>query len=214
MNHISYHKETMKEQIQKPFTVKRWTLMTCAGGGIGILLIFGLGALTETLGIGGDSGGQAGIGIGMGAGVGWMQAIALRKHIQATQKWFWFSVLGFSASYILFDIIVIFIPVDLRAETVLPLASALGAAFAGWLQYYFLLKSISPRAKRWVIYNCGSWLLAHLFTESIFLINMGKEPRYIIIPLIFIMLLVGGGPLLGILTGRFFVSVFKKENTP
>ena len=206
----------MTEKIQKQITVTRWTLLTWAGWTAGIIFIIGIGAIAETFGLGSDSGGQAIIGVGMGAGVGLMQWVALRNHLKSPFRWFWFSLIGFSVPYFCFDLVNSFITIDITADKALVFTTAIGGVLTGWLQYNYMLKGISPKAGRWVLYNGAAWLTAHLLFNSFFALNTHGLPRYIVIPLALIMMLVGGGgaPVLGIITGRAMVSILKNDNEP
>ncbi len=206
----------MNQKSQKKLTQNRWIWLTTAGWFIGILLIFVLGIFAEIiLPAKEESGSQLGIGIAMGIGVGLMQWVVLRKYLESVQKWLWFSILGFTLSYVSFDIIASNVNSNLKPEVVLPFATTMGALISSWLQYKFILRNITPKAYNWIAYSTIAWLLAHLFT-------MGTWPFFSMpipfkLPKIFYFIVmiiypVVGGPLLGYITGRFIVPVINKQN--
>ena len=162
-----------------------------------------------------ESGGQAAVGIGMGTGVGLMQWIILRKYLKSVQKWFWFSIIGFTLSYVSFDLIAANIDLSVKAEFALPFATTLGALFSGWLQFKFILRNITSKASNWIAYNTIAWLLAHLITSGMLLINM-KTPFIMpkaVIAIFALIFITIGGPILGFITGRFIVPVINKQTS-
>ena len=199
----------MEQQIQKPLKLKKWIWLTIAGWFIGVALVIGLGILAETILQGKEGlGGQALVGVGMGIGVGLMQWIILRKYLRSALNWLWCSILGFTVAYVAFDIVASFITIGFDGATILPLATFIGALISGWLQYAFVLKKSVANSKGWIVYNAVAWLLAHLLTMGMFLIEIPKQSGVLgvlIIILAFVFILIGG-PLLGFITGRFLVS--------
>jgi hypothetical protein len=198
-----------EQHTPKPLTVLKWTLLTWAGWAAGIALIIGLGTLNEAAGISPE--GQSVVGIGMGAGVGFMQWLALRKHVRSSHRWIWFSILGFSIAYILCDVILYF--AGFHPDYFIILGTAAGALITGWLQYKYILRDISPFAKSWIAYCFLAWMLAHLLTMGAFLSNFRINdyiPRFLAITLAFIFILIGG-PLLGFISGRRIVFILNRR---
>jgi hypothetical protein len=193
----------MNPESVKTLSVKTWTVYTSIGWLIGVALVLLIGIPLDSLKIVG----QAMVGIGMGAGIGLMQWLVLRKHIKINSNWFWFSLLGLGIPYILFDIFSEF--TGLKTEYYLPIATALGGLFSGYLLYRFILSKIAGNAKNWILYSFMGWLLAHLVTVLLFITN-NSIPRYIAIPLAFVYVLIGG-PILGMITGRSIVSILKNR---
>ncbi|MEK6781582.1 MAG: hypothetical protein AABY93_07735 [Bacteroidota bacterium] len=153
----------MNQVSQKQLTQNRWIWSTTAGWFIGILLVVGFAMLAEIiLQTNDESGGQAAVGIGMGTGVGLMQWIVLRKYLESIQKWLWFLIIGFTISYVSFDLIAANIDLAIKAEVSLPFATTLGALISSWLHYRFILRNITSKAANWIAYNTIAWLLAHL----------------------------------------------------
>ena len=204
----------MNQESPKQLTQNRWIWLTTAGWLIGILLVIGFAMLGEIiLHTNDESGGQAAVGIGMGTGVGLMQWVVLRKYLESVQKWLWFSIIGFTLSYVSFDLIAANIDLAIKAEVALPLATTLGALISGWLQYKFILRNITSKASNWIAYNTIAWLLAHLITSGMLLINMKTSfniPK-VIIAVVALFFLTVGGPILGFITGRFIVPVINKQ---
>src|ERR1017187_7891343 len=106
----------MNQESPKQLTQNRWIWLTTAGWFIGILLIVGLAMLGEIiLHAKEESGGQAAVGIGMGTGVGLMQWVVLRRYLESVQKWLWFSIFGFTLSYVSFDLMATNIDLAMKA---------------------------------------------------------------------------------------------------
>ena len=204
----------MNQESPKQLTQNRWIWLTTAGWFIGILLVVGFAMLGEIiLHAKDESGGQAAVGIGMGTGVGLMQWVVLRRYLESVQKWLWFSIIGFTLSYVSFDLIATNIDLAIKAEVALPFATTLGALITSWLQYRFILRNITSKASNWIAYNTIAWLLAHLITSGLILINMKASfdiPK-VINAVVALFFLTVGGPILGFITGRFIVPVINKQ---
>src|ERR1017187_4666289 len=204
----------MNQESPKQLTQNRWIWLTTAGWFIGILLIVGLAMLGEIiLHAKEESGGQAAVGIGMGTGVGLMQWVVLRRYLESVQKWLWFSIFGFTLSYVSFDLMATNIDLAIKAEVALPIATTLGALISRWLQYKFILRNITSKASNWIAYNTIAWLLAHLIISGLILINMKAIfgiPK-VINAVVALFFLTVGGPILGFITGRFIVPVINKQ---
>src|ERR1035437_10482329 len=136
----------MNQESPKQLTQNRWIWLTTAGWFIGILLVVGFAMLGEIILTKDESGGQAAVGIGMGTGVGLMQWVVLRKYLESIQKWLWFSIIGFTLSYVSFDLIAANIDLAIKAEVALPIATTLGALISSWLQYKFILRNLTSKA--------------------------------------------------------------------
>ncbi len=163
-----------------------------------------------------ESGGQASIGIAMGIGVGLMQWVVLRDYLSSIQKWLWFSILGFTVSYESLDIIASHVNFNLKPEVVLPFATSMGALISSWFQYKFILRHLTPKAYKWIVYSTIAWLLAHLLamsTLSFLSMPVALKLPKIVFFILMIIYPVVGGPLLGYITGRFIVPVINKQNT-
>lgn len=190
-------------------------MFTSAGWLLGILLVVGLAVLGEVvLQLEEGSGGQAAVGIGMGAGVGFMQWMAIRNHLTSAQRWFWFSLIGFSHAYVFLDLLAANVNVEIKPEMATPLATAAGAFISGWLQYKFVLKKITPKAIHWIAYTTLSWVSAHILTSGIVLVYAkftADIPRAIVFILVLSFLCIGG-PLVGYITGRFIVPRIQTMN--
>ena len=207
----------MSSQIQNPITLKRWILFTTCGWFIGILLVVGFALLSEIVfKMEDEFDGQAAIGIGMGAGVGLMQWLAIRKYLAASQKLFWFSLLGFTVAFIIRDIVAgiineKFSDIPITVEVTIPIAVLLGAYISSLLQYKFVFNAKMDTTFRWIIYSMIGWLLATLITmsTSILDLKLGENFPKILIVIIALLLLSIGGPILGYITGWYIVPALK-----
>lgn len=198
-------------------TMKRWVLFTSYGWFIGILLVVVLALIGELLfKTGEESGGQAAVGIGMGAGVGILQWMALRKYLATSYRFFWCTLIGFSFSFILRDIVAPQIEFLINTSITIPLAVILGAFISGWLQYNFVFKKLINGAINWIFYSTIGWLIATVITIAMPMlkINFGENFPKILILVIALLFLSIGGPILGYITGRFIVTKinFLKEH--
>jgi hypothetical protein len=204
----------MSQESQKQLTQNRWIWLTTAGWFIGILLVVGFAMPGEIiLHAKDESGGHAAVGLGMGTGVGLMQWVVLRRYLESVQKWLWFSIFGFTLSYVSFDLIAANIDLAIKAEVALPIATTLGALISSWLQYKFILRNITSKASNWIAYNTIAWLLAHLITSGLIMINMKASfdiPK-VINAVVALFFLTVGGSILGFITGRFMVPVINKQ---
>ncbi len=203
----------MHQELIRPLSLKRWVWMSFAGWFIGIALVVAFAILGEALGAKNDSGGQALVGIGMSMGMGLMQWIALRKHIRAAHYWFIFSMIGFTFSYVCADVLGYLFKWDIQPEFVLPVATAFGALISATFQYAFILKKFNSKSRGWIIVNTLAWLLAHLMITGLLLLNfkLPEMPRWVSACLAIVFLL-SGGPLLGVITGRFIVPALNRGN--
>lgn len=200
----------MNTELQKPIHLSRWIAYNIAGWILGIVLLIGFASVGELVG-GADIGGQAAIGIGMGTGVGFMQWRILKNEFPSPQKWLWFSIFGFSFSYILFDVLSLLIP--MKPEIFTPFATAIGAILTGWLQYKYVLEPVYMDSKKWMYFNFSGWVLAHLLTFGFVALNLPIAqifPRVITIILAFLFILIGG-PIYAYITGRGIIPILSNK---
>lgn len=199
----------------KQLTQGLWIKANTAGWFIGIILVIGLALLGEAVMKSSEqSGGQAVVGMGMGAGVGFMQWLVLRRYWESVQKWLWFSIIGFTISFVLFDLIAANAKWKITAEVALPFATVLGALICSWLQYTFVLQKIASKTAYWLLYNTIAWVLAELITSGVSLLKLNLSaffPKVIIVVLALLFLSVGG-PILGYITGKFIVPLVNEQS--
>ena len=194
----------MEKAFRKPLSELTWIWFTTAGWFTGFAFTLLIGLPLEALGIGK----QSMIGIGMGAGVGLLQARLLRRYGISGKIWFWTSFIGMSIPYILNDLLA------MRPEEVLPISTAIGSLLVGGLQYFYQLRSISKESKSWIVLTCVGWTLAHILLNAVDF-NFIKQlnlPEFVNV-LFSVALIMGGGPVLGLLTSRSIVSIVKKHET-
>lgn len=189
-------------------TLKKWVLFTTYGWFIGILLVVAFAVVGEWLiNMNDDSASQAIVGIGMGAGVGFMHWMAIRKYLASSSGMFFFSTIGFSFAFIIRDLVVGLLNIQIKAEITIPFAVLLGALISAWLQYTFLLKKIFDKAVGWISYSTIGWLLATLATMGSAILSFktaNNFPKVFLVPFVLIILTIGG-PILGYITGWFIV---------
>jgi hypothetical protein len=196
----------MGKTFPKPLSKLTWIWFTTAGWFAGFAFTLLIGLPLEALGIGN----QSMIGIGMGAGVGLLQALLLRRYGISGKIWFWTSFIGMSIPYILFDLLAE--KIKMRPEEVLPIITAIGSLLMGVLQYNFQVALISKNSKSWIVVNCVGWTLAHILLNALDF-NFIKQLN---LPVFFnvllaVVLIMGGGPVLGLITSRSIVSILKSH---
>ena len=198
----------MEKAFRKPLSELTWIWFTTAGWFTGLAFTLLIGLPLEALGIGN----QSMIGIGMGAGVGLLQARLLRRYGISGKTWFWTSFVGMSIPYILYDLLAT--KIIMRSEEVLPILTAIGSLLVGGLQYNYQLKSISNKSNSWIVLTCVGWTLAHILLNALDFnfIRQLNLPEFFNV-LYSVALIMGGGPILGLITSRSIVSIVKKHET-
>lgn len=180
---------------EKPFTVRRWTKVTFWGWLLGVVFILMISSFLDSIGI---EGMQFYLGVGMGAGVGLTQWLSLKKYIEINTNWIWFSVFGMGIPFIIID----YIPSEVIPHK-LPFSIPLGAITAGFLQY-LLLKKHSAKANLWIAGSFVGWSLGVTTVFIIDYTNYIKSliPFNLVIALINLLLILAGGIILGVITGK------------
>lgn len=140
-----------------------------------------------------------------------MQARLLVRYEISGKAWFWTSFVGMSIVYILYD--VLGAKINMGPEEVLPLVTAVGSLLAGVLQYHYVLKPTSRKSGSWIIFNCLGWTVAHVLLNVVFLLNFHKQPGLPVFLVVIFALtsILGGGPILGFITGRSMVSALTRN---
>lgn len=188
--------------ISSPRLFGQWVRATWAGWALGVPCIIVLALAGEAVGIGGV---QVLVGAGMGMGVGIMQGRALKIMLQAFAPWFWSCVIGLSAPFLVMDIAQALgrpIPYSLEAYV------ALGGLIAGVCQWR-LLRSRFHGAGWWVLASALGWGLAALaaaFANT-------QKLRGIWGALLFLAIAIGGGVILGAVTGLALARLLRVKTT-
>ena len=187
------------------FTLKKWVTATFLGWLIGFTLIVVLAVILDTIGIGNV---QFFVGTGMGLGVGFMQWRILKRFFNGDKKWIWYAVLGLTIPFLFFDIISLLFSYS-SGSYFIPLSTGLGGLIAGLLQFR-ILRTYYPKAKFWIYASFLGWVSAALtvvIMDFISLLNIANWIGFSIN----ITLILGGGVVLGLITGLFLRNILRER---
>ena len=188
--------------IQKSFSVSKWIFLTSIGFVLGIVLILLFAAFSETVGI--DV--QFPNAVSMGLGIGMMQWVILRKRFENSFKWIWLFIVGLCIPFLLFDILGSFLKLK---EWYILINWGLGGFLSGYFQYRYYLIYHSDKAKNWVWYSSGAWFSCILIS-SVFFVPYIKSLGRTVELTINMIAIFGCGPILGLITGFGWISIFGK----
>lgn len=190
----------------KKLSVAKWTLYTFMGWFVGILFMLALASFLDSIGI---EKFQFFIGVGLGAGVGFFQWRVLKTHMGVSTHWIWSSVLGMGIPFLLFDLISLYSTKPLGAYY-LPLSTVTGAIFISVLQF-IILKKYSPKASWWIFGSMTGWVLAAATVLSIDYIKLILHSNWALFIINLIMIL-GGGVVLGVVTGKTLLEIVRSND--
>lgn len=191
----------METQEKEQFSISEWTKFTLIGWILGFVLIIVLAVVMDTLGLGNF---QCFIGAGIGAGVGYMQWLVLRRRNIGSIKWFWFSTLGLTVPFLIYDLLHLFIDFEL-GNYLIPICAALGALISGQYQSQILMEN-SINANKWIISNFIAWALgAFLVFGTRFTNDLSAQVWIGFI--LNLLLILGGGVVLGLISGYFLKRI-------
>lgn len=175
-----------------------WVCLTGAGWALGIPLIAVLALLGEAVRIGGA---QALVGVGMGAGIGLMQGRVMRTVIHEFWPWFWSCVVGLGLIFLAVDIA----KLARRDFPYYPYSCvALGGLIIGIWQAV-LLRPHVRKAGWWIVGSVLGWSLAAGLIGVADALFRARSIKGVAGLVIYLGCLIGGGLLLGIVTGAVFV---------
>lgn len=179
--------------------VARWTWATFLGWSLGFLLLLLFIAVSGLLGLG-DT--QFPLGLGMGTGVGALQRRLVAERVQATTGWWRASIIGVTAPFVVWDLVQL-LPVPLPHA--LAGSVVLGGLTVGVLQAR-VLRAYSTRSAEWIPASLLGWSLAAATVVAND--HLPKIPG-VIGALIYIAVILVGGPLLGVTTGLALERILK-----
>ncbi len=171
--------------------VRRWTRNTFYGWLMGFMFILVFAMGFDSIGISG----QFFLGLGMGIGVGWMQW-RIGKSIGIGKNWIWMSIIGMTLPFLVLDLL----PVpDLPDSFGMAISIGSGALLTGFLQSLELKKFIA-NSWRWIPVCFLGWITVPFFlllSEQM----KGLFPNNLVVALFTLLLILGGGVSLGLVTG-------------
>lgn len=181
-----------------------WIRATWAGWLLGIPLIIVLALLAEAVGIGGS---QTMVGAGMGTGTGLMQSRVIRGVVHKSAPWFWSSVVGLASPFLVADISKV---AGWGLVYSLPVSVALGGIIAGGWQALIL----QPRLRQtwlWVVASALGWTLAAGAAGAADNLVRSHSVRGIWGAVLYLGIVVGGGLVLGLVTGICLAWMLRNE---
>lgn len=179
----------------KPIQMSSWVGATFGGWALGVVLIIVLSSGLDSMGI---EGMQFYLGLGMGGGVGLAQWLYLKKRVDMSPYWIWFSALGLGIPAVGVDLLVAG-----TASYKIPLCIALGSPVVGVLQQSLLRRYWPAKPIWWILASLLGWMMAVL---TVFTVDYTRQldqwiPNVLVIAFINLMLILGGGLALGLITG-------------
>jgi len=194
------------ESLEKQnFIVAKWVTSTFLGWLLGFILILVLSVILDTISIENI---QFFTGTGMGLGVGYMQWRIIRRISIDDKRWIWYSVIGLTIPFLIFDLINLLFGYSLGAYMI-PVCTGLGGLTTGLLQFR-ILRASSLRAKLWIFASFVGWVSAALTVLSMDYIRILEINNWIGFA-INITLILGGGVVLGFITGLFLRNILERK---
>ena len=183
-----------------PLTIQGWIKATFPGWLLGVVFILLLSSLLDSVGI---EHMQFYLGVGMGTGVGFTQWLFLKKSLKMDVRWFLYSILGMGLPFIIVDLL----PEGMIAHKIAT-GISMGALTTGVMQH-LLLKIHTRQAILLIPYSFIGWTMGVL---TVFIIDytMALKPilsNNLLLALINLLLILGGGLVLGFITGFFWKHI-------
>ncbi len=189
-------------------TTTRWIKACILGWLTGILLILTLSGIFDSIGL---EGFQFYIGLGMGGGVGFFQWRVLAKSRKVKVKWVWYSLLGLGTPFLLNDLFGQFYEKPFGNYYLL-VSIVLGSVLISLLQFKVLQDSVwNP--KRWILISMTGWLAASVMVMAVDYTKYVSSNNWVLFAFNLILIL-SGGLVLGLVTGRTAVSFTDQNNIP
>lgn len=179
---------------------KQWVWRTSLGWFVGFVLVLALSVPGEATALP-DT--QAMVGVGMGLGVGLVQAPVAKRWFGANFLWVLASVLGLTEPFVVGELLGLVFD-QLPSWLLILLAVLTGGLLIGLLQMKSLAKS--PRAKWWPVFSALGWgLAAGVVGLADLASSIGMSAIGDWGALAVLIVLLAGGPVLGLVTGRALV---------
>lgn len=117
-------------------------------------------------------------------------------------------MVGLSLPFLIFDLVSQYSPRPL-GEYYLPLSTFSGAVLTGLLQFN-LLKKKSQQANRWIFGCITGWIFAGVTVLSIDYFKLIVHNNWASL-IINLTMILGGGAVLGFITGKFLIAILKSQ---
>lgn len=185
---------TSAETLDKDLT--SWVRITWLGWTLGLVFTIAAALAGEAVGVGAS---QTPVGLGMGGGVGLMQGRAMKGLLRKPGAWLYSTMLGIAAPFLIGDLSG---AAGLNLPYSLYLSVALGGLLTGIWQAA-LLEPIVRNAKLWVFGSVAGWSLAAAAAALADRLPKALSLRGLPGAGIYLVLTLGGGLVLGLVTGTF-----------
>lgn len=181
-------------------SLKKWTLSTFLGWLLSVVFILILSGIFDGLGI---EGYQFYLGISVGLGVGLTQWLRLRKYSSIGIKWVWYTALGAGLPFLIFDLLKLYGHVNFGERYLLYSVSVAGISVG--IMQYLLLKPYSTKAINWIPLSLVGWVCAALTVLALdYTKQVSSNPMIGLV--MNLALILGGGIVLGLITGSFIAK--------
>lgn len=186
--------------------LKKWTLSTFLGWLLSVFFILILSGIFDALGV---EGYQFYLGISVGLGVGLTQWLRLKKYSNIGVKWVWYTALGAGVPFLIFDLLKLYGHVNFGNRYLLYSVSVAGLS-VGTLQH-LLLKPYTTKAINWIPLSLIGWVCAALTVLALDYTKLISSSPMIGLVLN-LSLILGGGAVLGFITGGFIAKTTFVKN--
>ncbi len=187
-------------------SLKKWTLSTFLGWLLSVVFILILSGIFDGLGI---EGYQFYLGISVGMGVGLTQWLRLKKYSSIGIKWVWYTALGAGLPFLIFDLLKIYGHINFGERYLLYSVSVAGLS-VGALQH-LLLKPYTTKAANWIPLSLIGWVCAALTVLALdYTKHVSSNPMIGLV--LNLSLILGGGAVLGLITGSFITKTTFVKN--
>ncbi len=187
-------------------SLKKWTLSTFLGWLLSVVFILILSGIFDGLGI---EGYQFYLGISVGMGVGLTQWLRLKKYSSIGIKWVWYTALGAGLPFLIFDLLKIYGHINFGDRYLLYSVSVAGLSVG--ITQYLLLKPYSSKAINWIPLSLIGWVCAALTVLALDYTKLISSSPMIGLVLN-LSLILGGGAVLGLITGSFIAKTTFVKN--
>ena len=183
-----------------------WIRVTWLGWLLGIPIIIVLALIGEAVHVGGA---QFLVGAGMGAGIGLMQALVIRRILHKSVLWICSCIVGLAAPFLVTDLSTF---VGWHLPYSLPAAIGVGGLIIGIWQA-LILRSRFRKTGWWIVASVLGWTLAAGISALADILPRRHVLQGIWGALAYLGIILGGGLILGIVTGLCLAWLVRSEST-
>ena len=197
MNNIS--------DIKLKFPMKKWLTYNFFGWLLGTILVLIFSSTFDAMGI---EDLQFFIAIGIGLGIGIAQWLVLKNITEIKINWITVTIVGLTIPFLIADILRYYELLILKSLFI-PICVGVGSLLVGFFQSK-LLKRLNIGLLNWIIVSFISWGLIALAVYSVEYTNLISDNVWFGF-VTNLVLLLSGGIILGIITGKHLEKTMKSE---